>query len=65
MAVDDCIVPPGTCGVVRRVYPETNTLIVRFDDEPDVCLVGAEEVEAVRETDMPAERERSIGEPLD
>lgn len=57
MAVDDSIVASGTCGTVRRVYPETNTLIVRFDSEPDVCLVGGEEVE-----EAPDEAERAVGE---
>lgn len=56
MAAGDSIVAPGTCGTVRRVYPEANTLIVRFDSEADVCLVGGEEVEEVAD-----ESERAVG----
>ena len=60
MQIPESLVPPGTHGTVMRVYPELNTLIVRFDGEHDVCLVGGEELVAVLQE--PVERERAVGE---
>jgi hypothetical protein len=58
MAVDESLAPRGTLGTVRRVYDGLDTLIVYFDGDRDVCLVGAEEVEVADEN------ARSAGEPL-
>jgi hypothetical protein len=54
----DGIVAPGTCGTIRRIYRDTNTLIVLFDGAPNVCLVGGEEVES---SDTSVGRECAVG----
>jgi hypothetical protein len=64
MTAEDSIVPMGVRGVVRRVYTDLDTLIVQFEDAPDVCLVGGEEIEALVASDDTVLRERGVGEPL-
>jgi hypothetical protein len=49
---------------VRRVYTDLDTVIVQFEDAPDVCLVGGEEIEALTASTGTALDERSAGESL-
>jgi hypothetical protein len=55
----DGIVPAGTCGIIRHCYQDTNSLMVLFDGEWDICLVGGEEVAL---SDTCDKHERPIGD---